>query len=103
MLEAIALLAPSLVALRFYDHLHRNKLPARMLVMSYGVFVLIINIALYAATLYLANHDGIVFTDTYFIKYTLCALVLSGIMPLVLNLAESTVSVKVIKANGRKK
>lgn len=103
MLEAIALLSPALVALRFYDQLHENKLPTRILVTSYGIFVILINLSLYAATLYLANHEDIVFTDAYFIKYLICALVLSVIMPFVVNLTEATISVKVTKSNGRKK
>ena len=103
MLEFIALLAPSLIALKFYNHLQNNALPARILVMTYGLFVVLINLALYAGTMYLAGHDGVVFTDSYFIKYLLGALVLSVILPFMVNLAELTVSVKVSRTGGKKK
>lgn len=102
MLEIIALLAPSLVALKFYNHLNHNSLPARTLVMTYGLFVLIINAGIYAAALYLAGHDGVVFTDSYFIKYVLVALVLAIIVPFVVNLSEATLSVKVSRSRGKK-
>ncbi|MGO3702163.1 MAG: hypothetical protein ACTJG2_03190 [Candidatus Saccharimonadales bacterium] len=103
MLEIIALLAPSLVALKFYNHLHYNTLPARTLVMTYGLFVILINLCLYAATIYLAGHDAIVFDERYFIKYLLLSLGLSIVIPFVVNLAEATVSVKVSHSNGKKK
>lgn len=101
MLEAIALLAPSLVALKFYNHLHQNKLDARMLVMSYGIFVITINLCIYAATLYLLGHEAVVFTDACFVKYLLVAALLALIVPFVVNLAESTVSVKVVRSDEK--
>lgn len=99
MLEAIALLAPSLVALKFYNHLHHNKLNARMLVLTYGVFVIAINLCLYAIILYLIEHKPIVFTDDFFVKYLLASTALAIVVPFVVNLAEATVSVKVLRSD----
>lgn len=72
-----------------------------MLVMTYGVFVVAINVCLYAATLYLLGHEAVVFTDKYFVKYLLVASVLSIIVPFAINLTEVTVSVKVSRSDEK--
>ena len=71
-----------------------------MLVMTYGLFVVAINVCLYAVTLYLMGNQGVVFTDAYFVKYLIAASVLAIIVPFVVNLTEVTVSVKVSRSNG---
>ena len=100
MLEAIVLFAPALIALRFYNHLHRNKLTARMLVTTYGVFVVLINVTLYAVSVYLLGQESVEFSDRAFVNYLLGAVVLAFIFPFVVNLLEHTVSIK-IKRNVR--
>jgi len=102
MLEAIALFAPPLIALRFYNHLHRDKLSARALTMSYGVFVIFINLCMYLAILYLFGQKSVNFDDKSFINYILAAVVLAFIFPFVVNLLESSISINV-KRNVRKK
>ncbi len=101
MLEAIALFAPALIALRFYSHLHSNQLSARSLVMSYGIFVVFINLCMYLAELYLFGQDAVRFDGKSFVNYTLMALVLAFVLPFVVNLIETTVSIDV-KRNAKK-
>lgn len=102
MLEAIALFAPSLIALRFYSHLHRNQLASRTLIMSYGIFVILINLCMYLVLLYLFGQQSVDFDDNSFVNYILPAVVLAFIFPFVVNLIETTVSINV-KRNARKK
>lgn len=102
MLEAIALFAPPLIALRFYSHLHRNKLSARSLIMSYGVFVIFINLCMYLAILYLFAQDSVAFDDKSFVGYVVFATILAFIVPFVVNLAETTIAIDV-KRNATKK
>ncbi len=95
MLEAIALFAPPLIALRFYNHLHGNKLTARSLTMSYGVFVVFINLCMYLTLLYLLGNNAVTFEGRSFVLYTLFATILSLIFPFVVNLIETTISIDV--------
>lgn len=101
MLEAIALLAPSLISLKFYNHLQHNQLDAKSLVMSYGIFVVAINLCLYAITLYLLDHDTVTFNDVYFVKYLISASVLALIIPFVIRLLENTISIRVSRHNDQ--
>lgn len=100
MLEAIALFAPALIALRFYSHLRDHQLTAKGLVMSYGVFVVFINLCMYLIQLYLLGQDSVNFEGKSFVNYTISALVLSFIFPFVVNLIETTISIDV-KRNGK--
>lgn len=102
MLEAIALFAPPLIALRFYSHLHRNNLSGRSLVMSYGVFVIFINLCMYLTILYLLGQPDVGFEGKGFVTYLIAAVVLAFIVPFVVNLVETTISIDV-KRNVSKK
>ncbi len=102
MLDAIALFAPALIALRFYSHLRGGHLTARSLVMSYGVFVLCINLCMYLIQLYLFNQESVQFQDKAFVNYVVVAAILSLIFPFVVNLIEKTISIDV-KHNGKKR
>ena len=102
MLEAIALFAPSLIALRFYSHLRNNQLTARSLVMSYGVFVVFINLCMYLVQLYLFGQDTVEFQGKAFVNYTIPAVALALIFPFVVNLIETTIAIDV-KRNGKKR
>ena len=101
MLEIIALLAPSMMALGFYSHLHRDKIQVRKLISSYGLFVIIINLCMYMIMVYLLGHDQVVFTAKVFIKYLISASVFALLLPFVVNLIENIVAVEVRK-NGKK-
>lgn len=102
MLEAIALFAPALIALRFYSHLRGNRLSARALVMSYGVFVVLINLCMYLVQLYLLGQDKVEFEGKSFVNYTVLAVLLAFVFPFVVNLIETTIAID-IKHNAKKK
>lgn len=97
MQEIIALLAPALIAIGFYSHLHRNKLQAGKLISSYGVFVVLINLCMYLVTLQLLGHDKINFDDQTFINYLICASIFAVLLPFVVNLVENTIAIDVRK------
>lgn len=97
MLEAIALLAPALIALGVHNHLHRDEPTPLHLLATYGVFVVLINVILFVITLYLFKHPEVVFTSSYFVKYLASSAVLAVVLPFVLNVLEASVSVTVKK------
>lgn len=99
--ELVALLAPGLIALGFYNHLHRNKLSKRKLVTSYGLFVVLINLGVYLVTLYLFGQDEVAFDNKSFINYLFGASIFAFLMPFVVNLIENTVSLEV-KRNAKR-
>ncbi len=101
MQELVALLAPALVALGFYNHLHRNKLTARRLATSYGIFALFINLCSYLVIIFIFGQDVISFENKSFILYLIISAVFAFVLPLVVNLIENTVAIEV-KKNAKK-
>lgn len=97
MLELIALLAPALMALGVYNHLHRGKLAVRNLVFTYGVFAVFINLCAFLVTLYLFGNDTVSFVGKPFVKYIILASLLALALPFVVNLIEHTVAIEVKK------
>lgn len=102
MLEAIALFAPALIALRFYSHLKNGQLTTKGLVMSYGIFVVLINLCMYLIHLYLLGEDAVELQGKSFVTYTLSAVVLALIFPFVVNLVETTIAIDVKRNAGKK-
>lgn len=96
----IALLAPALVALGFYNHLHRDNLSTRKLFFSYGVFALFINLCSYMVVELVMNRP-VSFEGKSFIFYLILSAVFSFILPFVVNLIEQSVSIEV-KHNDNK-
>lgn len=101
MQEIIALLAPSLVAVSFYNHLYRNSLSARRLICAYGLFVVLINLCLYLISVYLFRIENLTFGDKEFIRYLIGALVMALLLPFVVNLIDHMFAIEV-KRNAKK-
>lgn len=99
MIETIALCAPALMAVGFYNHLHHNALRTRQLVCMYGTFVILINVCAYLIYTYLFAISVIEFDSKTFITYSILATTLSYIMPFVVRLAEVTVAIEVKPSN----
>lgn len=97
MQECVALLAPALVALGFYNHLHRNDLSTRKLVFSFSVFAVFINLCNYMVQLLLLGRDGVYFEHKSFIIYLLISSVFAFVLPFVVNLIENSVAIEVEK------
>lgn len=97
MQESIALVAPALMALGFYNHLHRGKLKTRNLVFGFGVFALFINLCSFMIILFLLGADGVSFKDKGFVHYLLISGGLAIALPLVVNLVETAVAIEVKK------
>ena len=103
MIEAIALAAPGLMAVGFYNHLHHGNLAPRQLICMYGTFVLLINVCAYLIYTYLFNVSSIEFDSKTFITYSILAAILAFIMPFVVRLAESTVAIEVKPSDDKTK
>lgn len=101
MQESIALIAPALVALGFYNHLHRNRLKTRNLVFGFGIFALFINLCSFLIILFLFGADSVSFKDKEFVHYLLISGGLALVLPLVVNLIENTIAIEV-KKNAKK-
>ncbi len=101
MQEFVALLAPALVALGFYNHLHRNKLSTRRFASSYGIFALFINLCSYLVIIFIFGNDTVSFEGRSFIVYLVTSAIFAFILPFVVNLIENTVSIEVRK-NAKK-
>ena len=101
MIEIIALGAPSLMAVGFYNHLHHNEIAPRQLICMYGTFVLSINVCAYLIFTYLFDINPISFDSKTFISYSLLTAVLSFIMPFVVRLAETTVAIEVKRSDEK--
>lgn len=97
MQEIIALLAPSLIAVSFYNHLYRNQLSVRRLVCAYGLFVVLINLCLYLISIYILQVDHITFGDKEFIRYLIGAAIMALLLPFVVNLIDHVFAVEVKK------
>lgn len=97
MQEIIALLAPSLIAVGFYNHLYRNALPARRLVSAYGLFVVLINLCMYLITVYILQVEQLAFGEKEFIRYLIGASVMALLLPFVVNLIEHMFAIEVKK------
>ncbi len=101
MQEIIALLAPALVALGFYNHLRRSKLSTRKLFSSYGLFLVLINLCMYLVIIFLLGQEHVEFRDRAFVWYLIGASVFALILPFVVNLVENVVAIEV-KKNGKR-
>lgn len=101
MQEIVALMAPALIALGFYNHLHRNKLSTRRLFFSYGIFSVFINLCSYLVIIYILGNDEVSFDNKSFITYLITAGVFAFILPFVVNLIENTIAIEVRK-NAKK-
>ena len=99
--EIIALIAPALVALGFYNHLKRDKLPTRKLFTSFGLFLVLVNLCMYLVIIYIFNHEHVIFSDKSFINYLIGASLFAFVLPFVVNLVEGMVAIEV-KKNDKK-
>lgn len=97
MLQTIALLAPSLIAVGFYNHLYGNKLAVRDLVIVYGVFLVSINLSVYLLYLYLFTAKEVLFENKDFIHYLLVASFFALLLPLVVKAVVTSISVDIQK------
>lgn len=97
LIEAIALLAPPLLALGWYDRLRQGHLRPRQLMFAYAVFVCGINGLLYIVILHLLGHESVVFTDKFFIKYLIAGGLLAFAFALMLNLLRNSISVRITR------
>lgn len=97
MQELIALLAPALMALGFYNHLTRNKLSNKKLLFAYGTFVVLINLVSFLFTIFILGQEIIYLGNRAFVGYLIVASIFSIIMPFVVNLVEQMVAIEVKK------
>lgn len=94
--QIIAMFFPSFIALGVFNYLKRGQLKIRDLVIYYFIFVTIINLVTYSASLYIFN-DGVVFDTGYTIKYLFLSSVIAAVAPAIADLLNKTVSIKIKK------
>lgn len=97
LIEFIALFITPLIALAWYDRLTQGKMNMRQLIFAYSLFVVGINGLLYIIILHLLDHEAVVFTDKFFIKYLVASSLLAPAFALGLNLVRNTISVRISK------
>lgn len=102
MQEIVALFAPALVALGFYNHLHPDNLSAKKLIFTYGSLVVFINLCVQLVLIYLFGVSEVSYLGKDFINYLLLSIIFSVILPFVINLTEHTIAIEV-KKNVHKK
>ena len=102
MIDVIALGAPALMAVGFYNHLHHNGIAPRQLVCMYGTFLVLVNVCAYLIYTYLFNITAIEFDNKTFITYSLLAVALAFVMPFVVRLIEATINIEVRPSNEHK-
>lgn len=95
MQECIALLAPALIALGLYNHLHQNKLSNKKLLFSFGVFVLLINLCTYLVLIFLLGRTEVVFVYKSLVVYLIISGIFAFILPFVVNLVEHAIAIEV--------
>lgn len=103
MTEAIAFLSPAALAIILFRHLRGDSMRKHDLWFYYLMFVGAINVIVYAITLYLMNNERVIFTDVFFIKYTLIASVIGIIIALATNYATTSVTIEMVKNEKSKK
>ncbi|HMQ96351.1 MAG TPA: hypothetical protein PKD19_03980 [Candidatus Saccharibacteria bacterium] len=100
--EIIALVAPSLIAVGFYSHLHRDKLSTQKLISAFGIFLVLINLFMYLFIIYLFGNQEVSFEGKKFVDYLIGSFILAILLPFVVNLVGQTVGIEV-KRNAKKK
>lgn len=97
MQESIALIAPVLVALGFYSHLHRGKLSNKKLVFAFGTFALFVNLCSFLVIIFLLGNETVSFSDKSFVGYLIVSGIFAFVLPFVVSLVENTIAIEVKK------
>ena len=95
MIELIAFLFPSFIAVQLYNHLHKNRLLTRDLVAYYFIFATLITLAAYVTAVYVFNEPKIIFTDIFAIKYMIVSVVFALLFPVALFAASKGLNISV--------
>ena len=93
--QIIALFLPSFIALKILDHLCRNLLRAKDLIIYYFILNIFINLSLYIITIYVFANPIIAFDDQFTIKYLTVAIVLSIVYPILLKTISKSITIRV--------
>ena len=91
--QFMALFFPAFVALKIFDHLHRNKLATKDLVMYYFIFATLINLAVYVIHVYAFGSKELVFTALPAVRYLVLAVLVSIFMPFLMSIVSKGISI----------
>ena len=97
MQEVLALLAPAIIALGFFNHLHRDAISIRKLIFNYGLFVVLVNLCTYSTILFVLGYDGVYFDHKSIVIYLIISTIFAFILPFVINLIENSVAIEVTR------
>lgn len=95
--QIIAIFLPSFIALKIFDHLSRNSLKTKDLIIYYFILNTIINLVMYSITIYAFSNPEIIFSDAFTIKYLAVSIVLSIIVPISLFSISKSIDIRVEK------
>lgn len=81
--QLMALLLPSIVALKMQRKISKTEETIKKQVERYLTYILIINLIIYVVAIYLFRNKELVFTTVFTIKYIVLALIVAVILPII--------------------
>lgn len=93
--QLIATLLPSIIALKMYSKLDKTEEKISKHIERYLLYVLFINIIVYAITIYLFKTSDIVFTYVFTVKYVCLSIIISIIVPIVEKIIKDNIDIGV--------
>lgn len=81
--QLMALLLPSIIALKMQRKVSKIEETVKKQVERYLTYVLIINLIIYIVAIYLFRNQELVFTTIFTIKYMVLAIVVAIVLPII--------------------
>lgn len=101
--QIIATFLPSILGLKMYNKLSKTEEKLQKHVERYLLYVLFINLIVYAITIYLFKCPEIIFTYTFTVKYILLAIIIAIIFPIIEKIINDNIDIGVeVKKNEEK-
>lgn len=101
--QIIAILLPSIIALKMNGRLYKNEESLPKKIERYLTYVLFINLIAFIITIYIFKQENIVFTYVFTVKYTILSLVISVIFPIIEKIVKDNIDIGVMVEKDEKK
>lgn len=96
-LEFLAIFMPALVAVGVFDYLNKRSVSRRSILTYFGLFAILINLCAFLVTLFIFDFPEVDLTGKSLARYLILTLILSVILPFVVNLVKSIISIEIKK------
>lgn len=93
--QLMALLLPSILALKMHSKLSKTEEALIKHVERYLLYTLFINLIVYICAIYLFRNQELVFTNIFTIKYILLAIVIAIIVPIIEQIVKENIDIGV--------